>query len=200
MPTENGTLPKWTMFDKCGIDPGRFAELYEEFGSHAAVSKHLGITRETASKWARNLGVKVDSYRRFARKRLNLQNDTGIVARWVREHPGERLPKRTCDIAELVGCSPPCVSMYFSRRKRKLEHWAESLGDLKRLEGYVLDTTSRRIPWRLVSEVIYEGNGRTLSLKLILWIGPAQTTEVRFATPQAFAGLFTSQAVASEPN
>jgi len=86
--------------------------------------------------------------------------------RWIKEHPGTRLPASVKGIAEITGLPRDQVKQALYRRSKEVERSLRSLPMLMQGKG-VLTTGKKRIPVAAIAE--YDLRVLHYSLEIVVW-------------------------------
>lgn len=92
--------------------------------------------------------------------------DHGLVAKWLRSHPGTVLPRSPAKIARLVGCSPLAARSYIRRKRTAVVRFLRELPDLERLSPILVDPRGLRIPSRLIGKYKWKADPWTFGVTL----------------------------------
>lgn len=180
-----------TMYDICGINDEDFLRIYAECGTVRATARHLGVSTRTVSKYRMEAGLKVIAHRpKTAPGTLTFAHDTGVVAKWLREHPGQRLPYAYDEAAALTGLPVETLRRFVERRNKKIKRWALSLGPLNRLLSTTLvSTEGRKVPARYLKEYALSVDSRMGTIRIRGKL--TATCELEFlVTVAAYASFF----------
>lgn len=124
------------------IDEMMLRRLFATHGSAYAIAKRLGCTAEHVRRQLKKLGIPL---LKPGEHSLMLVDDSiyafdhGIVATWLRTHPGIRLPQNVAKIAEMIGCTRNDVSTYFYRRRKRRLKQLDKIPDLRVLDLELVD-------------------------------------------------------------
>jgi hypothetical protein len=105
---------------KTGLTPEKVARAYQHYRSSRRAAEALGISYRSVQRILKKAGIPLAAPGGSSRK-----GQAGwhwsAVAKWLRAHPGVRLPRSPQAIAELVGCSQAAVYGYLARRRATAE-------------------------------------------------------------------------------
>lgn len=92
---------------------------YQSFGSCRKAAPYLGVSYQTVRRYLKEAGYELHKRGGEHAKGKSIPSyHFGCLANWLREHPGEKLPRSPQDIAELTGCSLNAVKSYLYRRRK----------------------------------------------------------------------------------
>lgn len=111
--------------------------LFATHGSAYAIAKRLGCTAEHVRRQLKKLDITLLKPGEHSLMMLDdsiYAYDRGVVAVWLRTHPGLRLPRNAAKIAEIIGCKTNDVSTYFYRRRLRRLKQLDRMPDLRVLD------------------------------------------------------------------
>lgn len=156
------------LLEMCDVTLEDLREIYRQERSVKRVADKLGVSRPTATKWLRVAQVKVLGHRPAIKPTTSMEGEFGAVAKWIKEHPGEKLPWNAAEAAEIVGCSKSAVWNYFYRRKKRILRYINTFGDLTKTKLVLETTDGRSVSMSLVSsyKINFKRKGYTIYVTL----------------------------------
>jgi len=158
-------MPRKTSLEEKGITREDIAKKYQELENLSKTAYYFGISEKTVRKYLDEAGVERHQGPRHARSREVPSWHHGCLATWIREHPGEALPKRIKDIVALTGCTEPEVKMYLYRRRKYVRGEMRKLPQLYMFDKVLKDAKLTRVPTRAIAHGYYTMNKRTYAVE-----------------------------------
>lgn len=118
-------------------------EVYEEAGTVKGAAETLEVNPKTLSLWLKEMGVSV---RRGRPIKPGFHD--GCFAVWLRNHPGQKIPRSIKKLAKMTGCSYEEIKSYLYRRRRNIRNRIEKVLDVAKSWG--------PYPWRAVDHMTAE--------------------------------------------
>lgn len=133
-----------------GFTLQQMKDAYKEKGTLKEAAKELGISKKTLAKYLKEEGVEIQ---RGLKKGTKIKvHHFSCLAKWLREHKGERLPANVAKISRITGCSKSSVASYLYRRRKLIEEEANKIiNDLYSKGVIVYDFYERKISLKGVS-------------------------------------------------
>ena len=153
-----------------GIEPEAFVEAYNKVGSARKAAKKLGVDEKTVRKYLRMQGFQLQRPRKLAGVDSRNGDRLPKLTAWLRDHPGQKLPRTIHGIAYRTGISENTVLQYFRRRKARLLKWLKTLPMKFEQDRIIVSTDGVKIPSEAIASYEYEVDLLTLEMTLKLWI------------------------------
>lgn len=153
------------------ITAKQLREMYLELGNAKKVAQALGAGYKAVRQHLRKAGVSLKPGKPLGARGGGYH--TSCLAKWLRAHPGQGLPRSMKKIAELTDCTKNEIKTYLWRRRQSISkqvkrlHFQASLGGLT-------DTTGAYVPfhaWREIEEVKVQLYSFEIDLKVLLRTG-----------------------------
>ena len=107
--------------DRDDLFVDKIKRAYQTFGSCRKAAAVLGISYQTVRRILKAEGYELKPVGGGYMKGKHLNHPSrhyGCLAKWLREHPDERLPRSPKEISEITGCSQHAVRSYLYRRRK----------------------------------------------------------------------------------
>ena len=158
----------------CGITLDELKELYARERSVKRVAEKLGMSRPTVTKWLKKAGVKTLGHRPKGQPTTSMAGEYGVVAKWIKAHPGQKIPRSSDEAAKVIGCSSHAVRNYFYRRSKRVMRYINSFGDLRALDIVLEDRHGRRIKASLMKSYTIHMKNRGYTVVVVATILTSQ--------------------------
>lgn len=160
------------------IPAKRIIATYLHYGSASKAARVLGIHHVTVKKVLLSNGFRPEkpSGKGFDSSALE-QKDTSAFAKWIKEHPGHRLPHSVKDIAEETHLSYNTVRSYLYRRRKRIKHQIETLPDLRKFDLLFVDTLRQEFESGDIKHYSYKLRPHDLRVSLLAELKDGTITE-----------------------
>lgn len=177
------------IYEICNITEDDLRRLFVRHKTVTKVAKVLGASRKTVGKYARMLGVPLVNHRPQEPGRPRLVSGYGAVVRWLKDHPGERLPADLGKAAAMLGVSRKTLYSYIHYRKARFNRYIASLPPLSSLDRVVPDTEGRPVPLRRLVGATASIDIKTMQVLVRGQLGAAARVTLKMSL-ERFEGLF----------
>lgn len=111
------------------------------------------------------------------RKYGAMSRRTGCFAKWLKEHPNEKLPPNMKEIHRITKCPYDSIKSYFRYRKEKIKEVLKSLPSIKGLDADLKDTLGNYIPTKSIKSYAFRINKFSCDVYMILTLKDGTITE-----------------------
>lgn len=161
-----------SIFDE-GLTMADLQKVYEAGLSCRAAAARLGCDPKTYRKYAKAAGFDTS----YTKPSPGLSVEFAGAYRvpqlllWVRDNPHKKLPRNMEKIATVTGIPFGTIRSYMRRRRKRMQTWLLTFGDLRSLKDIVLvDLTGRRVPCELIDSYTLTVDYYDLRVKLSLML------------------------------
>lgn len=165
-----------SILDELGITVDDLVKAYTRRGSLIAVAEEFHISSKTVQKYLRQAGQPITRG-----NPVNpypwMRNRRSPVMLWFIEHPYATHCRSLDELAEKSGLPRRRIRRFLYSRKIAILEYIKTLGDLRELPGYMLDTAARKIPFGMLEDYTLEVDfyELTVTVKGVLRFGGAVT-------------------------
>lgn len=155
------------IFQLTGLSLEEFKRKARAAHSAKALAEDLGICINSAQKYLHLYGLSKPSFRPH-RNPLDVsgKSDWGVLAQWLKAHPGIKLPAADRDVAAKLGISEEAVHSWVKRQRRRLSGYCAALGDLRLRSVTLTAEGGLRIPARLIKSYTITVNPKTFVTRI----------------------------------
>lgn len=166
----------------CGITLEELVEMYKKYRSVKRLAEHLNFSTKATAKWLRIAGVKTIGHRPKKPLTPSLQTEYGAVGKWLKAHPGEKLPFNFKEAAKVVGCTPSAIRTLFHRKKLRAIKYLTSLGPLNKYDFTLESEDKRLVNVKFLDTFEYKMDSHAINLFIY---GKVRTKDFIFKIPYA---------------
>ncbi len=127
-----------------GLTLDDIKKYYIQFGKVEPIARKTGISTRTIRTYLKKAGVDL----RKGRPKDESHYHFSKLAKWIRNNPTTRLPRKPKAISILTGIPLNDIKTYLYRRRKSVKDFVESLPDFKVENHILIDEGGRRIPTR----------------------------------------------------
>jgi hypothetical protein len=158
----------------------RLIDTYMHTGSEAETAKTLGCGERTVRNYLHELEIYPPRGRR--RGQYHRAAYRGAFVRWLREHPGVKLPESIEDIQELTGCSYEEIASHLKRLDRAIRREISALPDLRTLDVVMSDVREIPIPFRAIASYEIQSKRHSREVRIIATLRGGGSRQFTFHT------------------